>query len=179
MSMPQGVRSGFSPETFINMHVLKMDEEAEPKVIVLLESLDRVGFDEVNFLNTTTGSLETIEVMIDSYFSLIGRMKQSNISQTLLSYAQGSLISENLLFKCDTDLNACDLWRVSALDAANKKLYFQAHLIDGMSGEPLGIHLVEIGFSYSRATGRLTWYINTKPQELWYGNSGFQFVRFA
>ena len=46
MAMPQGDNSGFSPETVTNMHLVKVDS-GPAKVMVLMESLHNVGFDQV------------------------------------------------------------------------------------------------------------------------------------
>lgn len=152
MSMPQGQNrlNEFSPETFVNLHSLKMDDTSEPLVLVLLESLPNVGFDQVDFLNLTSGQLDA---------------------------ANPNLMSDNIVLKCDLGINGCDMWRNSALDDVNKKLYFQAHVVDEKHGYG-DLYLVEMGFSYS-ITGRVTWYTNVIGSALWYGYSGMQFVRFV
>lgn len=49
MAMPQGDNSGFSPETIINMHMVKVDN-GPAKVLVMMESLANTGFDQVSHL---------------------------------------------------------------------------------------------------------------------------------
>lgn len=148
MAMPEGDNSGFSPETVVNMHMVTIDNDA-PRVMVIMESMHNLGFDQVSFLDTTTGQLDC---------------KQCNMMSDLIELA------------CDTNINACDKWRVSAWDADNGLLYFQAH---STSMETYGeIHLTTMGFDHNAATGNLNWYTNV-GQELWYGLSGFQFVKLV
>jgi hypothetical protein len=47
MAMPQGDNSGFSPETIVNMHMATLTEGEAPQVMVIMESLHNLGFDEV------------------------------------------------------------------------------------------------------------------------------------
>jgi len=152
MSMPQGQNrlNDFSPEYVLNMHSLKMDDTSDPLVLVVLESLPNVGFDQVDFLNVTSGQLDA---------------------------ADPNLSSDNIFLKCDLGINGCDLWRNSALDTVSKKLYIQSHVVDAQHGYG-DMYLTEIGFSYS-VTGRVTWYTNVVGSPLWYGYSGMQFVHFV
>jgi hypothetical protein len=48
-------QDSFSPETFINAHMVKVNSTAAAQLMVSLESLDNVGFDEITFVDTTTG----------------------------------------------------------------------------------------------------------------------------
>lgn len=145
MAMPQGDNSGFSPETVTNMHLVKVDS-GPAKVMVLMESLHNVGFDQVSFLDTTTGQLDCKEC---------------------------NLMSEGIEFMCQDDINACDLWRVSAWDPVNKQLYFQGHgATEDDAGTPL---MVVMGFD-TAVNGALTWWTNV-INPLQFGLSGFQFVQ--
>jgi len=49
-------QDSFSPETFINAHMVKVNSTAPAQLMVALESLDNIGFDEITFLDTKTGS---------------------------------------------------------------------------------------------------------------------------
>lgn len=144
MAMPQGDKSGFSPETLINMHYLKLQASKPAYIVVLLESLDNVGFDQVNYLNTRTGQLE---------------------------YLESNLMSDGIVFECNTNMNDCDKWRVSAYDPVYNRLYFQGH---SPTGE---VHLNVMGFSTNVNTGALNWYTNIL-ESIWFGYSGFQWVGF-
>ena len=82
-------------------------------------------------------------------------------------------MSEGIEFMCQDDINACDLWRVSAWDPVNKQLYFQGH---GASEDDAGTPLmVVMGFD-TAVNGALTWWTNV-INPLQFGLSGFQFVQ--
>ena len=51
--------TGMEAEAVINMHFAKVDPNLPAKIIVLLESLPNVGFDQVNFLDTETGTFNS------------------------------------------------------------------------------------------------------------------------
>jgi hypothetical protein len=103
MAMPKGSNSGFAPQTVINMHMTKVDN-GPAKVMVIMESLDNVGFDQISFLDTTTGQLDCKEC---------------------------NLMDADIVFECQMGINTCDLWRVSAWDPVYKRLYYQAHTNEG------------------------------------------------
>lgn len=103
---------------------------------------------QVSFLDTTTGQLDC---------------KECNLMDT------------GVVFECQDDINACDLWRVSAWDPVYKRLYYQGHASSGDDvGSPI---MVTTGFD-TAVNGALTWWTNT-GETLWYGFSGFQFVSFV
>lgn len=104
----------FSPETFINAHMVKYDPSIPSQLVVIMESLPTVGFDQIVFVDTTTGALTNI---------------------------QANLMNDNVLLECPA--YECDMWRVSSYDPVNKKLYFQGHAYDGSGYEILTIYQVD------------------------------------
>jgi len=150
MKMPGNMngKDGFSPQTFTNLHLVKLDgPDAPASLLVVMESLHNVGFDQLTLLNTTTGEL-------------------GQLVTNLMDY--------DLEFSCQDGINACDLWRVTAWDAANSIMYFQAHSTAGDNvGEPM---LAMMGVDHTQR-GKLSWYVNTLGK-LQFGLSGFQFVEF-
>jgi hypothetical protein len=46
MAMPEGDKSGFSAETVVNMHVVKIDNDA-PRIMVVMMGQHNLGFDQV------------------------------------------------------------------------------------------------------------------------------------
>lgn len=115
------------------------------------------------------------------YSCLINDLIISSIQLTLLNTATGelgqlvtNLMDYDLEFSCQDDINACDLWRVTAWDATNSIMYFQAHSTAGdNAGEPM---LAMMGVDHTQR-GKLSWYVNTLGK-LQFGLSGFQFVEF-
>lgn len=99
MSMPQGANSGFSPETFNNAHMMKDLNTGNNEFVVLLESFADMGFDQINKVNTTDGSMIPYEFNLMEY---------------------------NVEFTC-ANVPDCDKLRVSAWDSVGSKLYFQTH----------------------------------------------------
>ncbi len=85
------------------------------------------------------------------------------------------MMSDLLELACDSNINACDLWRVTAWDQDNLMLYYQAHSTD--PSDYGDIKLVTMGFDHTQ-NGNLTWWTN-KGAALWYGLSGFQYVKFV
>ena len=145
MAMPQGDNSGFSPETVVDMFMTKVDTGAT-KVMVMMESLHNLGFDQISFLDTTTGKLDCKEC---------------------------NLMDEYIEFACDTGINACEKWAVAAWDPDAQLLWYQAHSTDM---EDYGqLRFTQTGFSPNKATGNLNWWTNVGP-ELFFGLSGFQWV---
>lgn len=57
LDMPgsQDLSTGFSPETLINAHMITKD--GSNSLLMTMESLDTTGFDELNFVNVTSGAL--------------------------------------------------------------------------------------------------------------------------
>jgi hypothetical protein len=99
MSMPQGANSGFSPETFINAHMIKDPNTGNNEFVVLLESFTDLGFDQINKVNTTSGEMIPYEFNLMEY---------------------------GIEFSCGA-FTECDKLRVSAYDPVGGKLYFQSH----------------------------------------------------
>ena len=99
LDMPgsQNESTGFSPETVINAHMIKL-QDGTNNLMFGMESLYSVGFDEWNFVNTTSGKLlGPITSMQDDY----------------------------LYLECQP-MN-CDKLRNSAYDPVGNVLYFQGH----------------------------------------------------
>lgn len=92
----------FSPETFINAHMVNSDPNLPPRLVVTMESLPSVGFDEMVFVDTTTGVMTSLNA---------------------------NLMSDNILLECVP--HECDKWQVSAYDPVQNKIFFQGHLIVG------------------------------------------------
>jgi hypothetical protein len=99
MAMPQGANSGFSPETFVNAHIMKPYPGASSEFVVLLESFAELGFDQINYVNVTSGQMIPWEFNLMEY---------------------------NIEFSCGNVME-CDKKRNSAWDPVGQMLYFQAH----------------------------------------------------
>jgi len=99
LTMPgtQDITTGFSPETLINAHMIKL-KDGSNSLLLTMESLDSVGFDELNFVNITSGELLGPEY---------------------------NLMEDDLLLSCG-EYN-CDKWRVSCYDPDSQVLYLQGH----------------------------------------------------
>lgn len=119
----QGMDSGFAVETFLNMHMIQLEDDVPAKLVLTMESLPDLGFDEIVWVDTTTGQLE-------------------NIVANLMEY--------NVLLECSNPME-CDMLRVSAFDPVTKKFYFQGHLLDAEGMETLSLFYVY--FFKSKITG--------------------------
>lgn len=87
LTQVQGIHEEFSPDTFINAHMVQV-QGAPTRLVIMIESLDDVGFDEIVYVNTETGELE-------------------NLYANLMEY--------DILLYCQNNLE-CDKKRVSAYD---------------------------------------------------------------
>lgn len=108
LKMPgtQDTTTGFSPQTLINAHMIELN--GTNNLLMAMESLDSVGFDELNFVNTTSGEL-------------LGPIY--------------NLMDDNILLMCQS--YACDKWRNSVYDPVGQTLYFQGHLYSESEPEKL------------------------------------------
>lgn len=125
LKQPQGIHEDFAPDTFLNAHMLKFDENEPARLAITIESLDDVGFDEILFVDTTTGQL-------------------SNICANLMEY--------NVVLQCSNPLE-CDKKRVSTFDPIDKKIYFQGHAV-GSDGST-SLTMFYVYFFTSHITGKL------------------------
>lgn len=103
----------WSPETFINAHMVQLDPTEPAKLCITMESLENVGFDEILFVDTTTGVTTAI---------------------------QDNLMDDNILLTCPAF--ECDMWRVSTYDPVNNKMYFQGHVVENGVVTGLAIYYV-------------------------------------
>jgi len=123
LTQVKGMRTGLSVETFINAHMVKLDENGPTRLVVMMESInDNVGFDEIVWVDTTTGQL-------------------GNIAANLMEY--------NCLLTCPAF--ECDRLRVSSFDPVTKKLYFQGHLVN--PNKTFTLSLFYVYFFMSKITG--------------------------
>lgn len=101
LDMPgtQDISTGFSPETLINAHMIKL-QDGSNNLLMAMESLSDVGFDELNFMNTTSGEL------------------QGPIY---------NLMEDSVVLEC-TSYN-CDKWRNSVYDPVSQVMYMQGHYV--------------------------------------------------
>lgn len=90
---------GFSSQTFIGGHMAKYADDVSSRFTVVQMSQPNVGFDQINFVDTTTGQLEDKPI--------------------------ANMMEDAMYFEC-TGL-MCDSQRTSVYDAANKRFIFQAH----------------------------------------------------
>jgi hypothetical protein len=139
----------FAPDTFINAHMLDLPDGSR-RLMLCTESLDNVGFDQMNFVNMTSGQLE-------------------GPVENLMSDA-------NIILSCDEAVYQCDKWRVSTWDASTSTLWFQGHFQDPNEG-PV-VKMFGLTFELIRETGRLGYYINSAPAYISYGYTGYQFVTY-
>lgn len=150
LTMPKGITSGFSPETFINAHMVRENSTLPYRLMVSLESLTNVGFDEYTFVDTTTGV-----------------MGGAN--------AGDNLMEDNILLDCSESAKTCDKWQVSAFDPETNRLFFQGH--DVTSDVPT-LSLYTLQFFYYEVQKQWGVVIDIN-MALSYGYTGFQFVPFV
>ena len=111
LDMPgtQDATTGFSPESLIHAQIVNLGASADAGeeqtgLLLQMESLPTTGFDELNFVNTTSGAF-------------VGPVY--------------NLAEDNLFLECFS--YNCDKWRTMAYDEADQTVYFQAHLEIGNS----------------------------------------------
>jgi len=143
--LPHGINreNQFSPETFINMHMTPYGPA------VFMESLNNIGFDEINVIDTVTGQL---------------------------NYISANLMERSILLACADHLD-CDELRNSVWVPDSNSFYFQGHLVnDDMSTTT---YLFQLGDLEQARTGDLFTFFITPIFEIAYGYSGWQYVKFA
>lgn len=154
------VTTDFSTQTFTNALLIRLDDTsardtaaqdtAEPRVLLTAQSLNDAGFDQLLFVNLTTGKMDAGPV------------------QSLMDY--------DMVFKCQP--NNCDLNRVSTYDRVSGRLFYQAHMAGSDPNTVGNIAMGEIGFSKSHVTDGWTWYVQTVSDDAPFGYNAFQFYNF-
>jgi hypothetical protein len=152
LDMPgtQDLSTGFSPETLINAHMISTADAPTPQLYMMMESLDSVGFDEINMVNTTTGELQ-------------GPMY--------------NLMEDYVVFECFNGAFNCDKWRNSVYAQAEETLYFQSH--DASPGNTNGVILSAMVRVNNHVTGKYYWVVNPEVEMLSFGYTGMTWVTFA
>ena len=145
----QSPKDGFAPESFINAHMVTLPD-TPAQLVVVMESLDDVGFDEISFVNVTSGVLSR--------------------------YPQANLMEDSIIFMCSSS-DQCDKNQVSAIDSVNNVLYMQANTMDQSTGETK-IALYSYTYTCGKV-GQCVWIANVNLDSTYYptyGYSGYQFV---
>lgn len=109
------VTTDFSPEWFVNALMVDIGDGHGSQLMVQLQSVsDSVGFDQLSFVNTTSG---------------------------LMTGPEKNMMNDNIVMQCQS-FN-CDLLRLSAYDPATKTVYWQGHSrVAGSEGDIVfaGLH---------------------------------------
>ncbi len=141
---------GFSSQTFINAHMVKYLDDEAPRFTTVMMSLENVGFDQINFVNTATGVME--------------------------DEPQANMMEDAVFFQCSGLM--CDSQRTSVYDAQNKRIIFQAHIqASDDVGTALYAYQYDVnvngkGYFYKYDL------ITTGEYPMW-GMSGFQLVNYV
>jgi hypothetical protein len=152
LRMPGVKEELFAPETFINAHMTDLPDGSR-RLLLCTESLNNDGFDQMNFVNMTSGQLE-------------GPVYNLNADDLIILSCEPS----------DAALYKCDKWRVSTWDPATSTLWFQGHYQDPQEGPTM--KLFGAAFSFSHISGNLGYIISAAAADVPYGYTGYQFVTY-